>query len=68
MERTKDITYLKLLKIIANFDFNGKFEKVNLFGNGHINETYYVVFSSEAGKKQIYSAEDKQTDFREPEG
>lgn len=36
MERTKDITYLKLLKIIANFDFNGKFEKVNLFGNGHI--------------------------------
>lgn len=54
MERTKDITYLKLLKIIANFDFNGKFEKVNLFGNGHINETYYVVFSSEAGKTDIF--------------
>lgn len=68
MERTKDITYLKLLKMIANFDFNGKFEKVNLFGNGHINETYYVVFSSEAGKNRYILQKINKQIFREPEG
>ena len=48
MGKTKDASHQELMEVINSFDFGGKLEEVGIFGNGHINETYCAVFSTEA--------------------
>ena len=52
MGKTKDVSHQELMEVINSFDFGGKLEEVGIFGNGHINETYCAVFSTEAGQKR----------------
>lgn len=53
MERAKDASRQELLEVISGFDFGGELEEVGIFGNGHINETYCAVFSTDTGKKKF---------------
>lgn len=64
MERAKEASRQELLEVISGFDFGGELEEVGIFGNGHINETYCAVFSTDTGKKKIYSAENESPDFQ----
>ncbi len=49
------------MEVIITFDFGGELEEVcSIFGNGHINETYCAVFSTEAEKRYILQKMNKQ--------
>lgn len=67
MEKIQDVRYQKLLKVIENFDFSGKFEEARLFGSGHINETYCVVFSTEKGNNRYILQKINKQIFKTPE-
>lgn len=51
-----------------SFDFGGKLEEVGIFGNGHINETYCAVFSTEAGQKRYILQKMNKQIFKDPVG
>ena len=51
------------MEVINSFDFGGKLEEVGIFGNGHINETYCAVFSTEAGQKRYILQKNETSRF-----
>ena len=63
MGKTKDVSHQELMEVINSFDFGGKLEEVGIFGNGHINETYCAVFSTESRTEALYSPENEQVRF-----
>ena len=56
------------MEVINSFDFGGKLEEVGIFGNGHINETYCAVFSTEAGQKRYILQKMNKQIFKDPVG
>ena len=68
MGKTKDVSHQELMEVINSFDFGGKLEEVGIFGNGHINETYCAVFSTEAGQKRYILQKMNKQIFKDPVG
>lgn len=68
MEKAKDASRQELLEVISNFDFGGELEEVGIFGNGHINETYQVVFFTGNGKKRYILQKMNKQIFQDPVG
>ena len=68
MRKTKDVSHQELMEVINSFDFGGKLEEVGIFGNGHINETYCAVFSTEAGQKRYILQKMNKQIFKDPVG
>lgn len=68
MNSSKDASRQELLEAIDNFDFGGKLEEAGIFGNGHINETYCAVFSTEKGKKRYIIQKMNKEIFQDPAG
>ena len=68
MEKAKDASRQELLEVISNFDFGGELEEVGIFGNGHINETYQVVFFTKNGKKRYILQKMNKQIFQDPVG
>ena len=68
MERAKEASRQELLEVISGFDFGGELEEVGIFGNGHINETYCAVFSTDTGKKKFILQKMNHQIFKDPVG
>ena len=68
MGKTKDVSHQELMEVINSFDFGGELEEVGIFGNGHINETYCAVFSTEAGQKRYILQKMNKQIFKDPVG
>ena len=68
MGKTKDANHQELMEVINSFDFGGELEEVGIFGNGHINETYCAVFSTEAGQKRYILQKMNKQIFKDPVG
>ena len=68
MGKAKDVSRAELQEVIDSFDFGGKLEEVSIFGNGHINETYCAVFSTENGKKRYILQKMNRQIFQDPVG
>ena len=48
------ITAEQMLEVIKNFTFEGEYKSYEPWGNGHINDTFLVVFTDEAGNDVRY--------------
>ena len=68
MGKTKDASHQELMEVIDSVDFGGKLEEGGIFGNGHINETYCAVFSTENGKKRYILQKMNRQIFQDPVG
>ena len=68
MGKEKDAGCQELLEVIAGFDFGGKPEKTEIFGNGHINETYRLTVASRTGKKRYILQKMNKQIFQDPIG
>ena len=68
MGKTKDASHQELMEVINSFVFGGELESVGIFGNGHINETYCAVFSTEAGQKRYILQKMNKQIFKDPVG
>lgn len=64
MAQTRKITPTAVIK---EFDFPGSFVEIKGYGNGHINDTYFVRFESDDGKINKYILQRLNTDvFKSP--
>ena len=68
MGKTKDASHQELMEVINSFDFGGELKEVGIFGNGHINETYCAVFSTENGLKRYILQKMNKQIFQDPVG
>ena len=68
MGKAKDANRQELMEVIDNFDFDGELEEVGIYGNGHINETYRLVVTSENGTKRYILQKMNRQIFQDPAG
>lgn len=61
---TENQAYAKIDEVAAQFAIEGRLKEKTAYGNGHINDTFLLVYElSDNSQKQIYSAENEPLNF-----